>query len=520
MLSGNDDILQAVNERVEFERRTYAPDPEEATTGETSFSSKRTLDALARNEDGDAGLFIDLNRWSFAFDSKDGRWYVFRGQFWELDTLGEATRAIDGVIDCYAGEANQQNWQRLQAEKAGRTEDAKRHKEITEALFKRIRALQSITRKKEVLELARTGADSLAIRGDEWDRNPWLLGCLNGVIDLHNGELRTGKSEDFIKTVAPVNYLGPDMPAPTWERAIFDICGDNTEVPGYLQRLFGYGITGLTNWHVLPVFEGPDGRNGKGTILEGVKYTLGDLAYKTRAEILLESRNTPGRGSADADTLAFRGKRIIWASETNEGRKLNASRIKELCGGDTLNARAVYGRDPVEFKPSHLMILITNSRPKAPTGDAALWERIHLIPFNIRFVDDPQGPNERKANHDLSVKLQAEAPGILAWMVRGCLEWQREGLKPPECVKAATREYREDEDVLNHFIDDRCLTGEGLTVKAGLLYEAYRQWAGEMGHSPLSSVNFGKRMKRHFQDDKDRNGVFYQGIGLLDSGKV
>ena len=507
--------IQEIDNKVEQERRTYAPEPEENMAGQTAFSSDRILEALKRNEDGDAELFVELNRGRLVYDAASGRWYVFQEHYWKIDALNEAMRAIDEVVEVYVLEAKRQGWQRLQAQKDGKNDETEKIKSIVEDLHKRIKDLLTVRRKKNVLELARTGADSLAIRGGEWDRDPWLLGCQNGVIDLKTGELRPGRPDDYIKTIAPVEYLGLDTPAPTWERFITEISGQNAGLPEYFQRLFGYGITGLTNWHVCPIFEGPDGRNGKGTLLETVKYTLGDLAYKTRAEILLESRSTPGRGSADADTLAFRGKRIIWASETNPGRTVNASRIKELVGGDTLNARAVYGRDPVEFHPSHLLILLTNSRPKAPADDAALWERIHLVPFHVRFVDAPQGPNERKADHDLSIKLQAEASGILSWMIRGCLEWQREGLNPPECLRAATAEYREDEDVLKHFIDERCLLRPDLVVRAKPFYENYQQWAGEMGHTPLSSVNFGKQMKKRFKYDEDRKGVFYQGVGLI-----
>ncbi|MBM4337991.1 MAG: DNA primase [Deltaproteobacteria bacterium] len=516
MLNDPETIRAAVDERIEAERRTYAPEPEPKTpTKQTAFSSKEILDALGRNEDGDAWLYVELNRDHFRYDAAAGRWYTLAGHFWERDTLAEATRAIDGVIDIYAQEANRQAWQRAAAEKAGRTEDAKRRRETEDALFKRIRALQSVARKENVLTLARTGADSLAIRGDEWDRDPWLLGCLNGVVDLRTAEHRPGRPDDFIKTIAPVEWKEIDEPAPTWERFLTDICSDNHDLPAYLQRLFGYGITGLTNWHVYPIFYGPQGRNGKGTFLETLKFVLGDLAYKARSEILLESRNAPSRGSADADTLALRGKRIVWASETSEGRRLNASRIKELCGGDTLNARAVYGRDPVEFSPSHLLILLTNDRPQAPASDAALWERIHLIPFNIRFVDDPRGPNEKKADHDLLQKLKMEASGVLSWMVKGCLIWQREGLKPPETVLGATREYRKEEDLIERFISDRCLTGPTYETQAGALYKIYQSWASEMGLKPMTGIRFGKEMQTRFNSYQKRH-VFYVGIGLLD----
>ena len=511
-LDNIDMIRTAVHESIEQERLQYAPDPGQEQS-EDDLSPQEISDALQRNEDGDAWLYVEQHRDRFCYDTAAGRWYIWEGQCWVGDTLNEAIRAVDSVIEAYGQEVSRQAWQRLQAEKSGNTERSKQHKNKEDELLKRIRSLQTISRKEKILTLARSGADSLAIRGDEWDQDTWLLGCRNGVIDLRTGILQPGKPEDFIKTVAPVEYQGIDTPAPTWERFISDICGENRDLPAYLQKLHGYGITGLSNWHVYPIFYGPQGRNGKGTLLETIKYVLGDLAHKTKAETLLQAKHVPSRGSADADTLAFRGKRIIWASETSEGRKLNAARIKELCGGDTLNARAVYGRDPVEFSPTHLLILLTNEKPQAPAHDAALWERIHLIPFNVRFVDNPHGPNEHRADHDLPDKLKAEAPGILAWLVRGCLAWQKEGLRPPETVVAATAQYKKDEDLIDRFISDCCMLGPNFVVQAGSLYTAYQKWAADMGMKAMTGINFGKEMQSRF-DSYEKRHVFYLGVGL------
>lgn len=513
------ELRAKVNEQVEAERRRYAaPDTVEDTrqdTGpEAGLSSEAILSALERNEDGDAGLFVELNRGRYVYDAAAGRWYANRGHYWEKDTLGESTRAIDGVVEEYAQELRRQAWQRAAAEKAGRSDDGKKHAAAEDALAKRIRALRTVNRKKNVLTLARTGRESLAMSGDEWDCNPWLLGCLNGVIDLQTGELAAGSPDDFIKTIAPVEYHGIHTPAPVFDRFVSEIFDHETELIAFIQRLLGYGVSGCTNYHCYPIFYGPQGRNGKGTLLEVVKFVLGDLAHKARSETLLESRNAGGRGSADSDTLALRGKRVVWASETSEGRRLNASRIKELCGGDTLTARAVYGREPIEFRPSHLLILLTNEKPQAPAHDAALWERIFLVPFAVRFVDNPEKANEYPADHDLLEKLKKEASGVLSWLVRGCLAWQQEGLNPPEAVKAATREYRQDEDLVERFLSDKCLAGPAYEVRAGVLYHAYQGWADEMGLRPVSGIKFGKEMQSRFDSYRKRH-VFYIGIGLM-----
>ncbi len=362
---------------------------------------------------------------------------------------------------------------------------------------KRILSLQALKRKQEVLRLARTGARSLAIQGDEWDRDPWLLGVENGVIDLRTGELRSGKPADYIRTVARTSFLGLYYPAPTWERALSEIFSDNPEVTPYIQKLLGYGITGLTNLHMILIFYGPSGRNGKGTVIEALKIVLGDLAHKTRTAALLQSRYPSARGAADADTVAFQGKRIIWASETDDGQSLDAARIKELTGGDTLNARLPYAKRAVEFAPSHLLILLTNHRPKVPADDEALWSRLHLIPFNQRFVDDPVKPNERRADHALMEKLKQEVPGILAWLVRGCLAWQKEDLCQPDCVKVSIDEYRSAEDELVQFLEDEGILKSGPSeIRTSFLHADYVRWFHDTQSpgNPMSMKRFSSRL--------------------------
>jgi putative DNA primase/helicase len=516
-LSDPDEIRRLVNEQVEAERSQYMASGDRdgpETSGVSSISREAITDALSRNEDGDASLYVELHHDLFCYDTAANLWYRYGPHHWRNDVLNDAMRGIDDVIEVYLQEAARLSWAQVNAIRSGRSEEAIAIGKSRSDFLKRIAVLQTITRKEHVLELARTGTDSLAISGEEWDRDPWLLGVQNGVIDLKTGELRPGKQQDYIKTLSPVNYYGLDTPSPMWSQFISDIFENNQDLAIYIQRLLGYGLTGLTNYHVWPIFYGPQGRNGKGTMIETVKLVLGDLAHKTRSEMLLQARFPPTRGSADADTLAFRGKRIIWASETNEGQSVNTSLIKELTGADTLNARAPYGKRAVEFSPTHLLILLTNNRPKAPADDDPLWDRIHLIPFNIRYVDDPRAPNERPADHDLPEKLKAELPGILAWLVKGCLQWQEKGLAPPDIVKMSTLEYRHDEDEVEQFIDEICVRNEDAFESTGKLFNAYKQWLSAPGKE-LSMKKFSNQLvaKGFRRDDEGRHTIFHR-IGI------
>ena len=162
-----------------------------------------------------------------------------------------------------------------------------------------------------------------------------------------------------------------------------------------------------------------------------------------------------------------------------------------------------------------MLLLLTNAKPVVPSNDYAFWKRIHLIPFNTSFVDSPQKPFERQVDHKLTEKLKAEAFGVLAWLVRGCLEYQRIGLKPPQTVIAATEAYRHDEDLIGQFLEARCELDPNAQVKGGELYKAYREWAEEMGMRPISQKFFGVEMKKRF-DLYTRRHVFYVGLRLLD----
>jgi len=503
-------IQNAINHTSE----TYQPGKASREPIQKENEGINILDALNSNEDGDALLFQERQRGKFIYDHSLQTWFYFTGHSWKEDTTDKTTAAIQSVIDAYVGEAQIQAGAKLDAVKAGNSELAGQCGKLEGLLFKRIRALQTIKRKAAVLNLsARIGSKPLCVTGDEWDTDPWLVGCKNGVIDLKTGVHRAGQPEDYIKTTAPVEWLGLDATCPQWEKFIHEIFDGNKSLADYIQRLMGYGLTGLNIIHIIVIMWGL-GRNGKGTLTETLKYVLGDLAYKAEAELLLDQKFGRQGGAPNTGTLQLRGKRLVWASETNEGRRLNTGKLKELVGGDTLNARPMYGKRHIEFSPTHLLLLLTNNKPQAPANDYALWQRIALIPFVLSFVANPTKTNERKADTGLMEKLKAEGSGILAWLVKGCLKWQAEGLDAPEAVKIATNEYREDEDLISKFITECCVMGETYEVKAGVLYQTYKTWCTDQCHHAINGTRFGREIKQKYDSYKGQY-IYYVGLGLI-----
>ena len=295
--------------------------------------------------------------------------------------------------------------------------------------------------------------------------------------------------------------------------SVFD--GDG-ELVSYLQRALGAALAGRQTQHEFFVFYG-FGRNGKSTLLEVLLHVLGaDLSGPVKSELLMETRQS---GNADPEILSLRDKRLVWCSETRDNQRLNAERIKAFSGGDTLTARYLFASEIVTFTPSFSLILSTNYRPKVSGSDAALWNRLRLIPFKMSFVPEPREAHEKQADPELKDRLIRETAGILAWLVQGALDARQHGTKPPASVTKAALEYRMDESALLSFVKECCYTGEGYRAQAGPWYEAFSKWFknayGE--HTTIPSL---KRISGELQRipgitrEEQKRHTFFHGIAL------
>jgi putative DNA primase/helicase len=343
------------------------------------------------------------------------------------------------------------------------------------------------------------------------------------VIDLRTGEIRPGKPEDLITMGVPVdfpadcrNYIatGQDSPCPGWEAFIQDIMDGNRRMAEYLCRLFGYGVTGLIIENIFVILFG-HGRNGKSLLIETLQKVLGPLAGPIPAEMLLDQGRVRNSAGPSPDIISLRGRRLVFASETEQNHRFASSKVKWLSGGDSLTGRAPHDRDVSTFTPTHLLCLASNFKPKANSEDRPFWLRMHLIEFNLSFVAHPSAPNERPVDRTLGERLAAEASGILAWLVRGCLLWQLEGLNPPAEVLAATAEYRRAEDDLADFLEEKCIICADSFVTAKSLYGAFKDWyTDNVSNKPPSQKRFGDAMSRRFGKDKNGAGGTNRYLGL------
>src|SRR5262245_43597188 len=280
----------------------------------------------------------------------------------------------------------------------------------------------------------------LAATTDQWDTNPWLLNTPAGIVDLRTGAMRPARIDDYAtKTTA----TAPGGQCPTWDTFLRRVTGDDQELIAFLRRLCGYALSGSTREHALFFLYGT-GANGKSVFLSTVASILGDYHRTAAMETFIASKLE----RHPTELAHLRGARLVTATETEESRGWAESKIKVLTGGDKIAARFMRG-DLFEFVPSFKLIIAGNHMPGLRSVDEAIRRRLNLIPFSVTI------PKEER-DMQLFEKLKAEWPGILLWMIQGCLEWQRSGLEPPEVVKNATAAYLEAEDVIATWIDECC----------------------------------------------------------------
>jgi len=422
------------------------------------------------------------------YDHNKERWLVWQEHHFRPDT--------DGVVERMAREAMKKIYLA-----AADIQDPQLQQKIAKHAISS-RAAGKLT---AMLSLAKT-EKPIADAGEDWDSDPWLLGVPNGTIDLKTGQLRPGKPEDRVTMRAGVAF-DPEAKCPRFERFLREIYAGQEELVDFVFRYAGYSLTGITNEQFLTMHHG-QGANGKSTLFKVLAKVLGEYGHVMPFSALEDWSST----RVPTEVAALLGKRLVLASEVNEGVKLNEGRVKSLTGCDPISARHLYEKG-FTFEPVAKFWLGVNHKPKISDDSHGFWRRVALLPYSVKFEEG------KNAQDDLEEQLNAEWPGILAWMVRGCLEWQKRRLKPfPQRVKQATDAYREEEDQLGQFLSACCVETRNAKVTASALYQAYKQWGVDNGlgdRDTLSLQKFGRRIGSRFQKGSEGGHItHYYGIGL------
>lgn len=523
------DIKAAVEERKRAEEEALAG--KEQPEAADRLTAKKIKQCLQSEELGDGTLYAHLNRGNFIYLKKTDTWLIWRGHHWDHDTMEERYRAVEKVAEVYLKEASALQ-KEIEEQRGSGTKDADNPNfQLQKAYYARVKRLRKKYGASACIDYSHLIEDPLAIKGDELDQNPWLLAFTNGVVDLRTGKFREGRPGDYLLKYVPHEWKGIDEPCPYFDAFLASaLDGDpyvteeeriqhREQLNAFIDRAIGYGITGLSTEHIFLVFNG-QGRNGKGVLVETLRYVFGSIAGPIPAEMLLDQGRTATPNGPTPHIMALKGLRIAFASETDEGRRFSPGQVKWYSGGDTLKGRDLNAKDYTNFDPTHLLILLTNNLPHAPGDDFAFWQRLKLIPFLYSFVadPDPNKPNQKPRDEHLRERLKAEASGIAARFVRGCLAWQRIGLAPPPMVAAATEEYRLGEDTITQFVGDCCTVKAGLFCNATDIYNLFKRWykiniSAKPGSCPAQK-RFGSMLGKQFKKEKVGGNTRYYGLEL------
>lgn len=334
---------------------------------------------------------------------------------------------------------------------------------------------------------------------DEWDADIWLLNTPGGVVDLRTGRMRAHARQDRMTKIATATPRGT---CPIWRGFIEQVTQGDQAYADYLQRFAGYCLTGSTQEHALFFLYGT-GANGKSVFVNTLFTLLGDYAANAPMDTFMETRGD----RHPTDLAGLRGARFVGATETEQGRRWNESKIKEITGGDRVSARFMR-QDFFTYVPQFKLVIAGNHKPAIRNIDEAMRRRLHLIPFTLTIPPE-------KRDKTLPTRLLQECDGILAWALEGCLAWQRDGLQQPQCVQAATDEYFEAEDALGQWIEERCFVDRNARALVSDLYADWKVWAEERGEFVGAIKRFSDSLEnRRFEKTRASTGRIFLGLSL------
>jgi putative DNA primase/helicase len=409
-------------------------------------------------------------------------WHVWDGTRWARDQDGAVMRAVrDALREAIMEIADMD-------ERTGR------------ALYDDVRKCESSSSMEGIMKIA-SSLEAFAVAGNRLDADPYLFNTASGTLDLRTGDMRRHNPQDLITKVTPFAIGGDGREF----RAFLERILPENETRRYVQKLFGYAMYGKVTEHIMPIFTG-EGANGKGTLRDAVKAAFGDYAVEVEPELLISQKHQR-HGSFK---MRLRGARLVFMSETERDRRFDEATMKKLTGGDPIEANYMR-QNPIEFQPSHTLVMVTNHLPRL-SDDPACWRRLRAIPFDVNI------PLKDQDGH-LPERLIADGGSVLAWILEGFRMYRAEGLALPDVVDGRTRQYRLDSDVIARFLDEVTVSGGQGQIKASDLYQSWSMWCTQGREYAGTATSFGESVKnKGIKTRRTSRGVFYVGMAYRPPG--
>jgi putative DNA primase/helicase len=430
-------------------------------TAQAIIAETEQIDNGTVTQDGVAQVFARRFEDRLRFCHHAGAWYEWAGTHWQKDETAIAFQFCRELAREFSENAN----------------------------MSELKEVRKVSFAGGVEKFSRSDR-TFAVTSEAWDRDPFLLGTPAGTINLRTGKLREPDPADGITKITAV-APADTADCPRWLKFLKETF-ENDDLIRFAQQWGGYSLTGDTREHAL-LFGFGNGKNGKSVWLNTHTGILNDYAATAAMDTFIASSSD----RHPTDVAMLRGARLVTASETEEGRAWAESRIKQMTGGDPISARFMR-QDFFTFKPQFKLTIIGNHKPVLKNVDEAARRRFNLLPFSRT----PATPDR-----ELEQKLKAEWPGILRWLIEGCLDWQANGLIRPESVIKATESYFEDQDLLSQWLSEACDAEPGNRYKwelTGALFASWTEFANKTGERPGSGKAFSTELvKRGFERDTE-----------------
>ncbi|MEO7032728.1 MAG: phage/plasmid primase, P4 family [Polyangiaceae bacterium] len=445
---------------------------------------------LFKNTDiGNAERLVARFRGQIRYCPPRKRWLVWDGKRYLLDETGEINRrAKDTVRAIY--------------DEAAKCRDGEQRK----AIAQHAHGSEQAKKLNAMISIAQSEVD-VPVLPNELDADPWKLNVLNGTLDLRTGKLGPHRRQDLITRLAPVEYSS-DAQCDLWDRFLSEATGGDAELARYLQRAVGYALQGTATERAFFFLLGPPG-TAKSTFIDAVAAALGDYHQAANFETWLKQTNVGGNRG---DLTRLASARLVTSVEVRKGAKFDEALIKAVTGGDEITAAAKFEAE-VTFRPAFALWLAANDAPDIRDDDEGAWARVRRIPFEHIIPAEKQ---------DRTLKQKLTAPevraAVLAWAVRGCLDWQANGLGTAKAIELSTEAYRQDMDRVAGFFEDCCEFGSYARVQRTALRRAYEDWCKENGvRTPLIGKEFAARLREKGVKDNKSNGKrLWAGVRLVD----
>lgn len=430
---------------------------------------------------GNAERFAQRWRGEICWCEAWNSWMIFNGKCWGKDTTKAVLKAAKTVVRAIYHEAADEP-------------DAERRTTLAKHAVRSEEA-------KHVNALLALAKAELPVRPEQFNRQLHLMNCSNGTVNLKTGELQPHKASDMLTRCIKTAYH-PQATRPITDPFLSWMFEGNTALIEFFQTALGMSLSGDTREQSWFLCVG-EGNNGKSTILETVGRILMDYWHSAKIETFLVKKDEKTH-----DIAEFYGKRLITTSELKPGSRLNEAFMKRLTGGEDLRAERKYEHE-FQFTPECTVWMSVNHKPVVKDTSRGMWRRVKYIPFNVSLPDS-------QVDTELPAKLLAEAEGILAWLIAGCVRWYEQGrLQIPEIVREATRVYQQEQDVSAQFIAEECDMDKDGKVLTRALNARYEQWCEQKQEKPDTAALKEALNKLGLHSKRSTGGKWrYEGIAL------